>query len=84
MRTMDDCESGYDPKHGYNRNAVAHKTPLLALMHRTVKLTVTSIGLAGEEVHNYRAKKTRSESGLESLPAAEAATATSSLPHMPE
>lgn len=43
---MSDCDSRYDPKYGYNRNAFAHKTLGMAVMGRVVKLIATPIPLS--------------------------------------
>ena len=59
---MGDYERGYDLKYGYNRNAFAHKAPLQHIMHLTVKLIATPLGLASEAIHHQSEKKKRSVS----------------------
>ena len=61
---MNDYDSGYDPKYGYNRNAFAHKTVGTAIMGRVVKVIVTPIGLVSEAIHAHRDRR-RSSVALE-------------------
>ena len=58
---MNEYDSGYDPKYGYNRNAFAHKTVGTAIMGRVVKIIVTPIGLVSEAIHARRDKRRPSE-----------------------
>ena len=51
---MGDYDAGYDPKYGYNRNALAHGTVGTAIMGRVVKIIATPIGLVSEAIHARR------------------------------